>query len=154
MWFWKFVASGCGVGYAGRGSGTWASMVTALFLWLATRWFPGMEAHWPWLALGLTSIGVIASQKVQHIWGKDPQCVVIDEAAGMAIGLCWVPLTGVHYVLALIIFRLLDIYKPFYIKNLERFPGGFGVMADDVLAGIYTSLIVQTGSWLAVQGLN
>ncbi len=149
--FWKLVASCFGLGYAGRGSGTWASMATVLSLWLAARCFPGIEVNWPLVALGLTAIGVVASHNVQAIWGKDPQCVVIDEAAGMAIGLCWIPVTGPHYALALIAFRLLDIYKPLFINRLEKLPGGLGVMADDVLAGIYTSMILQSGTWFASQ---
>ncbi|MNU03436.1 Phosphatidylglycerophosphatase A [compost metagenome] len=68
---------------------------------------------------------------------------MIDEVAGMGIALLCVPLKWPYYLMALILFRFFDIAKPFYIRHLEVLPGGWGVMADDVLAGIYANVVLQ-----------
>jgi phosphatidylglycerophosphatase A len=80
---------------------------------------------------------------VEKNWGKDNQKVVIDEVAGMCISLLLVPLSVPYVAAGLILFRFFDITKPLYIRKAEHLPGGWGVMLDDVLAGIYTNLLLQ-----------
>lgn len=91
----------------------------------------------------LLLIGIYSGNVVEEIWGKDHQRVVIDEVVGMCIALLYVPLKWPYILIALILFRFFDIVKPLYIRKLEALPGGWGVMADDVLAGIYANLILQ-----------
>ncbi|MGD2272190.1 MAG: phosphatidylglycerophosphatase A, partial [Desulfobacterales bacterium] len=75
---------------------------------------------------------------------EDPGCIVIDEIAGMMIVLVGVPLDWSTVVGGFIIFRLLDIIKPFPIRILERrFSGGFGIVVDDVAAGIMANLALR-----------
>lgn len=88
-------------------------------------------------------LGVMSADRVEEIWGKDHGRVVIDEVAGMCITLLFVPLKWEYTLIGLILFRFFDILKPFYIRKLEVLPGGWGVMADDVLAGIYANVILQ-----------
>ena len=84
---------------------------------------------------------------VEPIWGKDHGRVVIDEVAGMCISLLFVPVT-IGYVLAgLILFRFFDIAKPLFIRKLELLPGGWGVMMDDILAGVYTNILLHAFIW-------
>jgi len=91
----------------------------------------------------ITAIGIWASGEVEKDWGKDSSKVVIDEAAGMCVSLLFLP-TKVKYVFAaFILFRFFDIAKPLYIRRLEKLPRGWGVMADDLLSGIYSNLIMQ-----------
>jgi phosphatidylglycerophosphatase A len=87
--------------------------------------------------------GIITGNKVDAEWGKDSSKVVIDEVAGMAIALLFVPHKIAYAVIALILFRFFDIVKPLGIRALEKWPGGWGVMADDVLAGLYALIVIQ-----------
>ena len=102
------------------------------------------------LTAGLLVIGTWAAQRVEPDWGKDSYRVVIDEVAGAWVGLLGVPLTGPRLLLGLLLFRFFDIVKPLGIRQMEKLPGGFGVMLDDVLAGIYTALLVHAGMRLGV----
>jgi phosphatidylglycerophosphatase A len=77
--------------------------------------------------------------------GKDSYRVVIDEVAGMWVSLLFVPITTPTLVAGLVLFRFFDITKPLYIRRMEKLPGGVGVMMDDVLAGVYTNILLQIG---------
>lgn len=143
MLFSKLISTGLGIGYIGKGAGTVAAAVTCIFWWLFQTEFSNPYL-WPFLiTIFITMLGVLTSDKVEEVWGKDHQRVVIDEVAGMCIALLCVPLKWEYTILALILFRFFDIVKPFYIRKMEDFPGGWGVMADDVLAGIYANIVIQ-----------
>ena len=72
----------------------------------------------------------------------DPSEVVIDEAVGMGISLFMLPHSLVLYLLAFFLFRFMDIFKPSFIYRIQNLPGGWGIMLDDVLAGIFTFALV------------
>ena len=75
---------------------------------------------------------------------KDPGCIVIDEIAGMTATLIGLPFNLITVVIGFIVFRILDILKPFPIRNLDnRIPGGLGVVADDLAAGIFANLLLR-----------
>jgi len=75
---------------------------------------------------------------------NDPACIVIDEIAGMIVTLIGLPFNPITVVIGFIIFRILDILKPFPIRNLDKsVPGGLGVVADDVAAGIIANLLLS-----------
>jgi len=138
---YKAIASCCGIGYL-KGGGTLAALVTSI------GWYyliPREGAFWQMcmLTLGVVMIGLFTSSKVEKDWGKDSSKVVIDEVAGMCIGLLFIPVSLNTIGLGLLLFRVFDITKPFYIRRMESLPGGWGVMMDDVLAGIYTNLVLQ-----------
>ncbi|MFN3666624.1 MAG: phosphatidylglycerophosphatase A, partial [Sediminibacterium sp.] len=82
--------------------------------------------------------------------GKDSGKVVIDEAAGMMISLLFVPPTLPYIITGFVLFRILDITKPLLIRKTESLPGGWGVMLDDVIAGIYANLLLHTIMWLNI----
>jgi phosphatidylglycerophosphatase A len=141
--FHKIISTSLGIGYIGKGAGTYASVFTC-FLWyflLAN----GYEMKFAPLivTLFLTVIGIISANKVEILWGKDHNRVVIDEVAGMCISLLFIPLSIKYVIAGLILFRFFDIVKPLGVRQLEKWPGGWGVMADDVLAGIYANIILQ-----------
>ncbi len=75
--------------------------------------------------------------------GKDPGKVVIDEVVGQGVALLLVPHQILYYGIAFILFRIFDIWKPVPVKQLEHLPSGWGIMADDVMAGIYANVIIQ-----------
>ncbi len=91
-----------------------------------------------------TLAGTWATSILERGWGKDPSSVVIDEVVGIWISLLFIPLTWTNLVLGLVFFRVFDIIKPLGIRMLdEKIDHPFGVMADDILAGIYANLALQ-----------
>ena len=84
---------------------------------------------------------------MERYWGKDPSKVVIDEVSGMAIGLLLLPVNVKYLFAAFILFRFFDIVKPLYIRKIEALPRGWGIMLDDVAAGIYTNVLLQAVLW-------
>ncbi|MGI4867335.1 MAG: phosphatidylglycerophosphatase A family protein [Janthinobacterium lividum] len=146
----KAIASVGGIGYL-KGGGTIAAAFCCLVLYLA----PAQDLTTnPTLAslltVGLLALGTWVAQRVEPAWGKDSYRVVIDEVAGVWVGLLGVPLTGPRLLIGLVLFRFFDIVKPLYIRRMEKLPGGYGVMLDDVLAGVYTALLLHLGLWLRI----
>ncbi len=109
-------------------------------------WFAGLEQGFPLLGLVLltTLLGVWAAGRVENLWQEeDPSRVNLDEVAGMMVSLLFLPRTGMVFILAFIAFRFFDILKPVPVSTAERLPHGWGIMADDIMAGIYTNIILQ-----------
>ncbi|RDC55846.1 phosphatidylglycerophosphatase A [Pedobacter chinensis] len=141
--FHKIISTGLGIGYIGKGAGTVAAAVTCTIWWFLQTEYTNPYL-WPFLStIVILLLGVISGDEVELVWGKDHQRVVIDEVAGMGIALLLVPLKWEFYLIAFILFRFFDIAKPLYIRRFEALPGGWGVMADDVLAGIYANFSIQ-----------
>src|ERR1700712_3538248 len=140
MLFHKLISTCLGIGYIGKGAGTVAAVACCICWYLA--WSSGYQLI-PSLIVTtvVTLVGIWSSDVVAKIWGKDPARVVIDEAAGMCITLLFVPVVLKYVICGLILFRFFDIVKPLYIKKLEKLPGGWGIMLDDVLAGVYANII-------------
>jgi len=141
--FWAFgVSTFFGAGYGKPGPGTWGS-VAAVLLWGAYAWLLHPAAQTLLLALlagiALTLVfGIPAATIAARESGrKDPQFVVIDEVTGQWIALLGSPADWRHALIALVLFRLFDITKPFPVRQLERLPEGWGIVLDDVAAGLY-----------------
>lgn len=149
-----FIATGAGSGYAPVASGTFGSMVgVALF-------FP-LAATGPWLYLlatvGLLSLGVWSADEFEHVHGKkDDGRIVIDEIVGQLLTLfpfvfLGIPAGFLWLVTGFVVFRVFDVVKPGPVRWAEQsFDGGAGVMLDDVLAGIFSALVM--GVLIAVLG--
>ncbi len=102
----------------------------------------GMAAATAVAALAATAVGIPAATIVAREAGReDPGFVVIDEVAGQWIALIAIRPDVLHAVLALALFRLFDIWKPWPVRNLERLPDGTGIMLDDVAAGALALLV-------------
>ena len=140
-WAWT-VATFFGAGLCKPGPGTWGS-VAAVLLWAAMyRSFqPSPAALLVALIVGIAlaiGLGVPAATIAARKSGrKDPGFVVIDEVAGQWITLLFCPADWRHGMVALILFRLFDITKPFPVRKLESLPDGWGIVFDDVAAGLY-----------------
>ncbi|MGA2277058.1 MAG: phosphatidylglycerophosphatase A [Terracidiphilus sp.] len=140
-WAWT-VATFFGAGFGKPGPGTWGS-VAAMLLWAAYAWFSHPSPQELLLALligiaftlllGIPAATIVARESGRH----DPQFVVIDEAAGQWIALLGSHANWRHALIALILFRLFDITKPFPVRQLEKLPAGWGIVLDDVGAGLY-----------------
>lgn len=137
----KIIATVCGIGFIKKGGGTVASIAYCI-VWF---WVPYFSINLQiFLLLLLLIVGVWSASEVEKIWGEDNFRIVIDEVAGMMIALLFVPVKIQYLITALVLFRFFDILKPLGIKRMEKFPSGWGVMADDVLSGIYALVIMQT----------
>ena len=140
---WAFaVATFFGAGYGKPGPGTWGS-VAAVLLWAVYAWgaHPTPQTLLVALIAGVVlaiAAGVPAATICARETGrKDPQFVVIDEVAGQWIALLGCPIEWRHMLIALVLFRLFDITKPFPVRQLESLPEGWGIVFDDVAAGLY-----------------
>jgi phosphatidylglycerophosphatase A len=142
MLFHKLVATSLGIGYIGKGAGTVAAVACCICWYLA---WAGAYQQIPAVIITviILFVGVWSSNKVVPLWGEDPARVVIDEVAGMCISMLFLPVNVKYVLCALLLFRFFDIVKPLYIKKMEFLPGGWGIMMDDVLAGIYTNILLQ-----------
>ncbi|HEY0298606.1 MAG TPA: phosphatidylglycerophosphatase A [Arachidicoccus sp.] len=146
MFFSKIISTFLGVGYIKKGGGTVAAAITAfLWYWIATAMGFGGRNDILFQCTVITVVfflGVWGGDKVEKIWGKDSYRVVLDEVLGMCISLFLIPVKWQTVLAALVLFRIFDIAKPFYIRRMENFPGGWGVMLDDVLAGVYANIVL------------
>jgi len=136
----KLLGSGFYAGYLPKAPGTWGS-----FFALIIYFIPGFEN--PSLMIFMISlfilIGVPIADKFEAVYGKDPKECTIDEVVGMWITLLFLPKKIWWIILAFLIWRVMDIIKPFPVRNLEKIKGGWGVILDDILAGIYSFITIQ-----------
>ena len=142
----RLLATFLGIGYLKPGPGTWASLATML-LW---AWLGQFLAPWHRLtaaaliAVAVALAGIPAATLVTRASGRrDPGHVVIDEVAGQMIAMIAVPLRWQPLLASLILFRAFDIVKPPPLRDLEKLPGGTGIVLDDVAAGLYALMIMQ-----------
>ena len=138
----KLIATVFGIGYVEKGGGTIAAVVCCM-IWLL---IPAGDFTNSWqvlLTIAISVLGVWSGNVVEAMWGKDSNKIVIDEFAGMMITLLFIPVQFKFVLAGLILFRFFDIAKPLFIKKMELLPEGWGVMADDVLAGLYANILLQ-----------
>jgi phosphatidylglycerophosphatase A len=135
------VATGLGSGYSPFAPGTAGSLVgLALFPLVARLSVPAQLT----LVAVASLVGVFAASHVAARAGrKDPGIVVIDEIVGQWISLLLLPWNVWTATLAFLLFRVMDIVKPYPARQLEALPGGWGIVADDVMAGIYANLLLR-----------
>jgi phosphatidylglycerophosphatase A len=159
-----FVATACGLGYLPKAPGTWGSLAGVFIFALIQFYIPldtqpgmhlGLGERIRWavstavpIAIAIAAVGVWGSNRAAQLRGKkDPQFVVIDEVSGQHLTylLALAPVNWKYLLLGFILFRAFDIWKPVPARQAESLPGGWGIMADDWIAGIYAA----TGLWIA-----
>jgi phosphatidylglycerophosphatase A len=168
-----FLATAFGLGYLKPAPGTWGSLVGVIISlalnsprapWATPFPPPRGESYFVIipiatvlsyiLVLVISVVGVIVAGRVERYAGKtDPQFVVIDEVSGQMIAYScpFLALNWKSWLLGFILFRVFDIWKPFPARQAESLPGGWGIMADDWVAGIYAALVlwgIQALGWL------
>ncbi|HQV99738.1 MAG TPA: phosphatidylglycerophosphatase A [Bacteroidia bacterium] len=131
------------IGYLPKAPGTWGSMTGAFVWYLAHEYISGFYNFQLFLVISAAIVGIIVTDVVSRLGYKDPKEVVIDELVGMWIALTWLPHSIKLTIIALILFRIFDIAKPFGIRRLEKVSGGWGIMLDDIAAGIASALILH-----------
>lgn len=92
--------------------------------------------------IGLIALGVAISNDLAKVWGKDPHQIVIDEYACLLVPLYFTTRRILPLVITFVLFRVFDIIKPPPLKKLEQYPGGWGIMLDDLGAAVYTTVII------------
>ena len=158
------IATAFGLGYLPKAPGTWGSLAGILVYALTKFFFPlnpmtggavPLRDQIMWAArtglpitIAIALVGVwAASRAAEYAQKEDPQFVVIDEVSGQHLTYLFSlsPLNWKYLLLGFILFRVFDIWKPFPARQAESLPGGWGIMADDWVAGIYAGL----GLWAA-----
>ena len=135
-------------GHAPAAPGTFGSAAGLLLFWAVRA--SGSLAVELAVLLAVTAVGVVAATQAESATGRhDPGFIVIDETAGMLVTLAAVPVGLGGAVVGFLAFRLFDIVKPFPARRAERLPGGWGVMADDLVAGLYAQALLRLLLWLA-----
>lgn len=144
--FPKLLATSFGAGFLPVAPGTWGALL-AIILWLPLYiWASPALTFWATLIATIVYCiaGTWASSEAEKYWGPDPVVACADETVGQ-----WISLLPVapfcpwwEIILSLALFRFFDIFKPLGIRATERLPRGYGMMADDIVAGIYSAIII------------
>ena len=140
--FFLLIATGFGVGYSPLAPGTLGTLIAIpVYYFLSEIPSPIYEIT----LTGFFFLSVWISQNAEISFGKkDDQRIVIDEIMGFLITMLWVPKTIRFVLIGFFLFRFFDILKPFPIRRLERrLKGGFGVVLDDVMAGVYANIVLH-----------
>ena len=136
----KLLATGFGSGLVSFAPGTIGTLVGVVICLLC------LPLPWPMrllIVIALSALSIYVAGRAEKIYQKkDDQRIVIDEIIGFQITMLPVAITILHLCVGFVLFRIFDILKPFPINNLQRLPGGWGVVIDDVAAGIYVGVIL------------
>ncbi len=136
-----FIATCAYVGYAPVAPGTFGSAIgLAVFYVVRHQRSTTVEVA---VIVALAAVGLWSATEAEHHFGGiDPGPVVIDEVIGMLITLAFIPVNVAGAIVAFFIFRFLDVVKPWPARRLEQLPGGFGVVLDDMMAGVYGNIVM------------
>ena len=138
----KLLAAGFGFGFAPVAPGTAGTLVgiPLFFIFSSLSW-----SGYLFFVACFTGAAVYLAGAAEVLFGKkDPPCIVIDEITGFLWTMLSVSSTLVHVLLGFILFRSFDIIKPFPVRRFQdKLPGGYGIVGDDVMAGIYSNLALQ-----------
>lgn len=142
----KFLACGFGAGLLPVAPGTFGTLVGIPVCLL------GLPLSWPLrllVVLVLLALSIYIAGRAEIIYRKkDDQRIVIDEIIGFQVAMLPVDITVLHLCAAFVLFRIFDILKPFPLRDLQKMPGGLGIVLDDVAAGIYAGVVMMLLTYL------
>lgn len=147
-YLFRAFAIGFGAGRLPLAPGTWGALEGLAVVFLINKY---VSSHSTLLLTGLClvlgALAIWASDRVaRSLRNPDPQEVVADEIVGQMTCFLWVPITAWTLIAGFILFRLFDISKPFPAGRAEHLPGGLGIIADDLVAGLYAGIILKVAS--------
>jgi phosphatidylglycerophosphatase A len=142
-----FVATAAYCGYFPIAPGTVGS-AAGLVVYLLVWWTRSPIVEVALMAATFTAGTWAATHAERYFGGIDPGPVVIDEVLGMLVTLAFIPAGLTAALAGFVIFRVFDVIKPYPANKLETFHGGFGIMADDAMAGVYANLALRLVMWL------
>lgn len=144
------IATTFGVGYAPFAPGTFGS-AAGLLLWAMLPASVGAQLA---AVIAVFVAGTWAAELTERRMGAtDPGIVVVDEVLGMVVTLALVPVGWPGAIVGFVLFRAFDVIKPYPANRLERLHGGFGIMLDDAMAGVYSNLVLRLLLAVAPAGL-
>ncbi len=134
-----------GAGYLPGMPGTWGSLAALPLWWVLQRHLGGWGYFVAWPAL--LTVSLWAAGEAWNLLGEsDHPAIVLDEVMGLLTALAWVPPKWPWVAAGFGLFRIFDILKPFPLRYLERLPGGFGVVMDDVAAGVLARVVLAAAT--------
>lgn len=141
----KILGTSLGFGYMPIAPGTWGAAIGVVAYYFLYHSFPN-AIHY--ILFGLVVIGTIVGtwccEQLKSEWGDDPSRIVLDESVGVWLTLLFAPFSWPIAIVGFILFRIFDIWKPLGVRTLDqKIKNGFGVMADDLLAGLYAAVVLQ-----------
>lgn len=144
----RLLATGAGLGYAPLAPATVGSAGAAVLFWFL---LPQIGPGGPPLSLAVMGVSIAAfvalaiwvAGTAERALGHDSPKIVIDEFAGYLVAVAFLPKAVLVYALAFVMFRVLDILKPFPARRMEEAGGGVGVVLDDVVVGVYTNVLIR-----------
>jgi len=136
----KLFATGLFTGYLRPFPGTWGTIPAWLIAWFLIGDNPIIMLL---VAIVVTLLSIAFASLAEPLLGEDSGKIVIDEWAGMFVALCWIPHDLAIYGATFLAFRAFDVVKIWPARDSEKLPGGVGVTADDIIAGIQTNIFVQ-----------
>lgn len=152
--FHRLISTTFGVGYFPYGPGTMGALA-GIVIWAGLAYatdYTTLQYATLSLIVVFTALGIWSGTVAERYWGEDPSRVVMDETVGQWIALLAVPAhLPIGYVVgAFVLFRFFDIVKPLGVRRMESLGGGLGIMADDILAGIYAAGVLVLVNLLQV----
>ena len=143
-----WIATVLGIGYLPIAPGTWASLAVVTLVGFLTLLVNDTSTFLLLGFFGVTFLGTWAANSVVSDLGdSDPSQVVIDEVAGQLLTLLFVPLTFWTLCVGFVLFRVFDVTKIPPVRQAEKLAGGYGIMMDDVVAGIYSGIVLVLLRW-------
>lgn len=136
--FYSIVGTLLGIGYIPLAPATAASIIVCILIWFLLK----SPLTYLSLIIILFTLGVWISSKLVILWGEDNRRIVIDESVGMLITLFMIPQRILFFLIGFFLFRFFDIVKPYPINESQNLKNGWGVVMDDVIAGMYSSIIL------------
>lgn len=136
----KLLATGFGAGLAPVAPGTTGTLVGVLIclIFFSLPWLLRLL-----IVIFLVVLAIFIAERAEQVYRKkDDQRIVIDEIAGFQVAMLPVEITGLHLLVGFVLFRIFDILKPFPLRDLQKMPGGLGIVLDDVAAGIYAGVLM------------
>lgn len=142
----RWLASGGGLGRIPVAPGTFGSLAGIPYA-LALAAIPSVAARC--VVIGLVSLAAVpvCTRAERIIGATDPHEIVLDEIVAFPLAVLLTPPHAVVWAVAFVLFRAMDVVKPFPAGRSQRLPGGWGVVVDDLWAGFYTAAVVQIGRW-------
>ncbi len=146
--FARFISTGFGLGYSPVAPGTLGSLATMVIWWFCPLF---STAQFFLINLFVFVLGILTAavtekeyqQKYNNKDLHDPGIIIIDEVAGMMTALFAIRKSLFLFIAAFGLFRFFDILKPFPIKKFEKLPSGWGIVCDDVLAGVFANVVLR-----------
>ncbi len=137
----KYIPTFGPVGYL-PAPGTCGTAVTFVALYLIKFNYFSWGTQLASTAVMFLASSLLISYLLRYFNSQDPSEIILDELVGSMAAVCFMVPTIPNYIMAFVLFRLFDIFKPFGIKQFEKLPGGWGVVTDDLVAGIMSNLVL------------